>query len=247
MAEAVDMQNLVTALACRYILEGKINHHDIPDQPSIESERRQIFFGKAIGIPTFYVRADTGNRFLKKILGDIPSQRNSKRYKGYVRIRHDEYNLALLRLLETDAADLIASQNLEPRMVSLRQRLTDDGSSTFAKIIAGVRDELPGKKSLFNFPAEVFNGAMERYYRTGLKARYLGEALDVFVDDCQRLEKLGDPCLKQVMTAITTEVTASEYITRNRQAILDESANPGQLQEMLRISLAIIHHERNNP
>ncbi len=63
----------------------------------------------------------------------------------------------------------------------------------------------------------------------------------------RRLEKLGDPCLKQVMTAITTEATASEYINRNRQAILDESASPALLQEMLRISLAIIHHERNNP
>jgi hypothetical protein len=49
------------------------------------------------------------------------------------------------------------------------------------------------------------------------------------------------------MAAISTEVTASEYITRNRQAILDESANPALLQEMLRIGLAIIHHERNNP
>jgi hypothetical protein len=247
MAEAVDMQNLITALACRYIIEGKINHHDIPDQPSIESERRQIFFGQAIGIPTFYVRADTGNRFLQKILADIPSQRNSKRYKNYIRIRHDEYNLALLHLLETDAADLIADQNLGPRMDSLRQRLTGDGASAFAKIIAGVRNELPGKKSPFNFPGEVFNGAMERYYRTGLKSRYLDESLSVLADDCRRLEKLGDPGLKQVMKAISTEVTASEYITRNRQAILDESANPALLQEMLRIGLAIIHHERNNP
>ena len=247
MAEAVDMQNLVTALACRYILEGKIKHHDIPDQPSIESERRQIFFGQAIGIPTFYVRADTGNRFLRKILTNIPSQRNSKRYKGYIRIRHDEYNLALLHLLETDAADLIADQNLGPRMESLRQRLTDHGSSAFAKIIAGVRDELPGKKDPFNFSSYEFNGAIERYYRTGLKSRYLDESLAVLADDCRRLEKLGEPGLKQVMAAISTEVTASEYIDRNRQAILDESASPALLQEMLRIGLAIIHHGRTNP
>ncbi len=247
MAEAVDMQNLITALACRYILEGKINHHDIPDQPSIESERRQIFFGQAIGIPTFYVRADTGNRFLQKILIDIPSQRSSNRYKGYIRIRHDEYNLALLHLLETDAADLIDSQNLGSRLYCLRQRLTERGASTFAKIIAGVREELPGQKSPFHYPAEVFNGAMERYYRTVLKSRYLDESLVALVDDCRRLEKVGDPSLNQVMAAIAPEITASEYITQNRQAILDESANPGLLQEMLRISLAVIHHERNNP
>jgi hypothetical protein len=247
MAEAVDMQNLVTALACRYILEGKINHHDIPDQPSIESERRQIFFGQAIGIPTFYVRADTGNRFLRRILTDIPSQRHSKRYKGYLRIRHDEYNLALLRLLESDGADLIAKQDLGPRLASLRQRLTGDGTSTFAKIITGVRDELPGKNDPFKFPAEVFNRAMERYYRTGLKNKYLEESLTILAEDCRRLEKLDDPGLRQVMQAISIDISASEYITQHRQTILDESANPGLLREILRIGLAIIHYERNNP
>ncbi|MFH0784863.1 MAG: hypothetical protein V2B20_23310 [Pseudomonadota bacterium] len=247
MAEAVDMQNLVTALACRYILEGKVSHIDIPDKPSIESERRQIFFGKAIGIPTFYVRANTGNRFLRRILTDIPSKRCSRRYKGYIRIQHDEYNLALLRLLEADAADLIAAQNLGPRLDSLRGRLTDHTTSTFRKIITGVQGELPGKKNPFNFPAEVFNSAMERYYRTDLKSSYLDESLTVLVDDCRRLDKRGDPGLRQIMATIATDTSASEYILQNRQAILEESAKPRLLQEMLRIVLAIIHYERNNP
>jgi hypothetical protein len=247
MAEAVDMQNLVTALACRYVLEGKINHHDIPDQPSIESERRQIFFGRAINLPTFYVRADTGNRFLRRILTDIPTQRHSKRYKGYIRIRHDEYNLALLGLLKTDAADLIAAQNLEPRLESRRQRLSEDGASTFAKIIAGAKGELPGGKDPFRFSTEEFNGAIGRYYRAGLKTGYLGEALDVLIDDCRRQEGLDEPWLRQVMTTISTEVSAAEYVARNRQAILGESAPPRLLSELLRIGLAIIHYERNHP
>ncbi len=125
MAEAVDIQNLVTALACRYIQEGKVHHHDIPDQPSIESERRQIFFAGAVGIPTFYVRADTGNRLLRKILTHVRSQRNSLRYKGYVRVKIDDYKLALLHILETDGADLIEQLGLAQRMQSLRRRLTD--------------------------------------------------------------------------------------------------------------------------
>jgi len=43
MAGAVDLQNLVTALAYQYVIEERVVHRDIPDQPSIESERRQIF------------------------------------------------------------------------------------------------------------------------------------------------------------------------------------------------------------
>ncbi|MDK9706898.1 MAG: hypothetical protein OEL83_07580 [Desulforhopalus sp.] len=247
MAEAVDIQNLITALAYRYVLSGRIKHHDIPDQPSIESERRQIFFGQAIGIPTFYVRANTGNRFLQRILADVPSQRSSGRYRGYIRVRHDEYNLALLRLLKTDAADLVAEMDLGQRLESLGERLTVKSASTFAKILAGVQGELPGKKGPFRFSAEIFNGAMERYYRTGLKASYLEESLSVLMDDCRRLEGEGDPWLRQVMQAIAPNLTACQYITKNRQAILDETADPALLQGMLQIGLAIIHHERTTP
>ena len=53
MADAPILQTLVTALAYKLALQGKITHSHIPDDPSIESERRQIFFGAAIGIPPF--------------------------------------------------------------------------------------------------------------------------------------------------------------------------------------------------
>ena len=53
----------ITALAFRYVLNGDVTHDHIPDSPFIESERRQIFFATAIGIPTFFIRHDTENRF----------------------------------------------------------------------------------------------------------------------------------------------------------------------------------------
>jgi hypothetical protein len=53
MAYAINLQILITALAYKYIVNGTITHQSIPDNPSIESERRQIIFGQAIGIPTF--------------------------------------------------------------------------------------------------------------------------------------------------------------------------------------------------
>lgn len=245
MAEAVDLQNLVTALACRYILGEKLSHDDIPDRPSIESERRQIFFGKAIGIPTFYVRADTGNRFLRRILADIPSQRNSQRYKGYIRILHAEYDLALLRLLETDAKDLIAEMNLAGRIRSLREKISPGGASAYAKIVRGVLAGQPGTKNPYRLSAAEFNEAMERYYRTHLKKSHLQESLAGLIADCRRLEKLGDPQLQRIMPAISTELAASEYVARHRQAILEETASPALLRAILRIGLAVIHNERN--
>ena len=246
MAEAVDMQNLVTALACRYIQEGKVHHRDIPDQPSIESERRQIFFAGAIGIPTFYVRADTGNRLLRKILTNVRSQRNSRRYKGYVRVKIDDYNLALLHILETDGADLIEQLGLAQRMQSLRRRLTESRGSTCAKIIGAVQEELPRKRTPMNVSANDFNAATERYYRTGLKQKHLTESLSVFIEDCKRMDRLEDPHYRQVMASIGQDSSGADYIRAHQESIIQETADPEILLKMMRIGLAIIHHQRNN-
>ncbi len=246
MAEAVDIQNLVTALACRYIQEGKVHHHDIPDQPSIESERRQIFFAVAVGIPTFYVRADTGNRLLRKILSNVRSQRNSRRYKGYVRVKIDDYNLALLHMLEIDGADLIEQLDLAPRVQSLRRRLTDSTVSSYAKIIGAVQEELPRKRTPMNASADEFNSATERYYRTGLKQKYIKESLLVFIEDCKRLDRLEEPHYKQVMASIGQDGSGADYIRAHQDSIIQETADPEILLQMLRIGLAIINHQRNN-
>lgn len=52
LARAVDLQNLVTALAFRYVARGEVTHADIPDRPTIESERRQVIFGTTCRMPT---------------------------------------------------------------------------------------------------------------------------------------------------------------------------------------------------
>ncbi|HBG19147.1 MAG TPA: hypothetical protein DDY32_07700 [Desulfobulbaceae bacterium] len=245
MAEAVDLQNLVTALACRYVLEGKIHHHDIPDQPFIESERRQIFFGSAIGIPTFFVRADTANNLLRKIVADIPSQRVSRRYQGYIRIEQKDYNLALVRMLERDGADLIEQGNLKDRIDSLRTRLSGETATAFAGILAGVRQEI-GAKSPARVPAADFNNGVERYYRTSLKTRHLNEGFSTLLEDCRRLQRLHDTHLEQTMLAVPGDLKPESYIERHRPAILAENADPAVLAQFIRMTLAVIHFERNS-
>ena len=127
MTGAVNLQNLITALAYRYIIEERVRHRDIPDRPSVESERRQIFFAGAIGIPTFFVKADTPNRFLRKILTHVKNQRNSRRYKGYIRVELQEYRMALLEVITSDGRSLIETMGLSGTIEDLRLRLTERG------------------------------------------------------------------------------------------------------------------------
>jgi len=56
MGRPSSLQQLITAYACQSIIDQKISHRHIPDSPVVESERRQILFGAAIGIPTFFVQ-----------------------------------------------------------------------------------------------------------------------------------------------------------------------------------------------
>ena len=125
MGRAVDLQVLVTALAYKYILEGKYGHGHIPDDPSVESERRQVFFGAAIGIPTFYVKKKTRNLFMAEILKKTRRTRFSRRYPGYLRVYNLEYRKALIELLKQDAADLIETMGLEHTVKDLSARTED--------------------------------------------------------------------------------------------------------------------------
>ncbi len=87
MGKAVTLQNLLYLLAFKYIVSGQIGHEHIPDDPSVESERRQVIFGAAIGIPTFFVHEKTGNTLIKKIMGKtdrVRIERTLSRIHAYI-------------------------------------------------------------------------------------------------------------------------------------------------------------------
>ncbi len=244
MSKAIDLQNLVTALAYSYIIKGRIRHSDIPDQPSIESERRQIYFAEAIGLPTFFVRADTGNRFLRKILSHVKNQRNSRRYKGYIRVEIHDYRMALLEMIAGDGRDLISELGLTDTLRDLGLRLKEPGITALDKITDGVL-QATGKRRALALPADSFNGATEAYYRDELKRRHTREGLGVLVADCEQLERLDDPHLRQVMAGRTR--CAAAFLKDISESIVAETASPDDLRHILQIGLAVVHHHRLKP
>ncbi len=78
LAPAAELQRLITALACRYAAEGRYTHAAIPDDPETESERRQLVFAAAIGLPVAYVREQVASGQLIEVLGDW-----RKTFEGY--------------------------------------------------------------------------------------------------------------------------------------------------------------------
>lgn len=187
LGPAVDLQRLITALACQYVWRGELTHADIPDTPEAESERRQVFFGAAIGLPTFFVNAKTGNRFLQRLLGITRKVRDSHRYPGRRRVYQTAYRHALIDVLETDGAALVEDFGMRETLRDLRERHAPDSKHAVQnRLLAGILEEAGARKPL-DIDSTTFHSAAERYYRGPLHRSFINEALDVLDEDLRRL------------------------------------------------------------
>ena len=247
MGRAVDLQMLLNALAFKYIAEGKLTHQHIPDEPIVESERRQIFFGAAIGIPTFFIRKDTGNLFLRKIVEQIKTVRPSRRYPGYLRIYNAEYCKALMRVLQNDAADLIEMLNLQETMEDLQQRLDNpDKYSVVGKLTREILDEL-GVKSPMNVQADEFNQAAERYYRNRLKKFHLLEAFQILEKGLAELYSarmgIDNEVYKEAIHKILKDKNPLEYLDAIKNDVIAEIVPEDDLRKCIYLVLIILDYD----
>jgi hypothetical protein len=243
---ATDLQNLVTLLAFKYLAEGKLTHGHIPDAPSVESERRQIFFGAAIGIPTFYVRKDSGNLFLRKILLRTRNVRASSRYPGYLRVQNREYCRALVHLLLEDGAGLIELLGLEEAMADLMARLEyPERRSAAGKLTRGILDSANAKSPL-QLAAREFNLGAEKYYRETLRQRHTDEGLRFLEEDCRRADLAATDLADGVREALA-DILEGERSTRFLAGVereLDGERVPvDALGKLIALLLVTIHQD----
>ena len=237
MGEAASLQALVTALAFKYIFQFDVQPSDISDDPATESERRQIFFGAAVNLPTFYVRADTSNWFLKRILARTPKVRLSRRFSSYYRVHYREYGRTLLTILREDGPDLIEAFQLHDVMDKLKDRLENpDDCSTFGKLTKGILQE-SGATSPFSLSGEEYNTAAETYYRHTLRQRHLSEAIQELEVDCAALDDCTGSTLhtsKALMqTILGPSTSAGSFLERTKPVLIDETISLPQLTKLI--------------
>jgi hypothetical protein len=246
MSGAANLQALVTALAFKYALRGTVKHADIPDAPFVESERRQIFFGSAIGIPTFYVHGSTGNRFLKTILRRTNGIRHSRRYPGYLRVYHRQYRLALAEIIRTEGADLMENLGLEETIRDLFDRINwPEHNSAEGRLTAGILDRM-GVDSPMKARAQDFNVAAEEYYRNDLKKRHIQEAFDFLCEDLRDLETSRDfsaAGYKKALHYALGNRPATGFVDGVRQEVLDETAGVDDIRTLIDLLLTTFHYD----
>lgn len=246
MGPAVDLQNLLYLSAFKYIVTGQISHADVPDDPSVESERRQVIFGAAIGIPTFFVRNDTGNVLLKRIIARTQRVRMSSRYPGYLRVYNVEYRRALVNTLREDAADLIEMLGLREKMNELCARLDDpEMHSAAGKLTQGIL-AAAGARSPLHLSADAFNQAAEKYYREDLRKLHVREAFGIARKDLAGPENTSDHSagdIRQLIRGILQGEAVDAFLDDAERKITSETASPAMLVKMIHLILAQIHDQ----
>jgi hypothetical protein len=244
MGPAVDLQRLVVLLAYKYILQHRTSHHDIPDTPTVESERRQVFFGAAIGIPTFYVSKNSPNRLMAAIVKQTRHVRNSRRYPGYMRIPAVEYQRALIRVLYEDGRDLIEMMGLQNTLTDLERRIDDPENHAAARRLT--RDIIGGKRpDPMGLSGEAFNRRVEIYYRDTLKRNHLKESYGYFKAAVGRIDSLQSwrgGYFNQPLLKLLNGKNAEDFLAAAEQTALNESLSTETCETLIYLMLLVFHN-----
>lgn len=245
MSRAANLQNLLTALAFKYILSNEVTHAHIPDDPGVESERRQVFFGTAIGIPTFFVRKNTRNQFLLRLLGRTMKTRSSSRYSGCLRVHNIEYRRALVKTIREDASDLIENMGLKETIRDLENRIEHmDEYSSAARITKGILGEA-GARSPMDLSGIEFNRASEMFYRSTLRKEHIREGFDILVEDCRDLAKSSEE-YTQVLKVLFQDTSAREFLDAVQDEFIDENTSWEILRKLIHLTVLTIHRDIKN-
>lgn len=246
MGGALDLQNVITCLAYHYILSGEITHADIPDTPVVESERRQMFFGCAVDLPTFYIKTDTGNRFIAKIMGHVEKSRPSRRYPGYTRIKRRAYLQALVRLIKADARAILEMQRMDGVISDLEARLRlPDTFAASGRLVRGILEKERNPSPMAH-RADAFNAGAEHYYIDGLRKRHMAQGIREIEDLFSRMDLWAlsrDPDCRNAIHSILEGQDLCSFIRSCRQPFLDEKMPRKTLLQLIYLSILHVHME----
>ncbi len=248
MRHAANLQMLVTALAYKYIVTGSISHGDIPDHPFVESERRQVFFGAAVGIPTFYIRSDTPNRLLARMVKRTPNTRSSRRYGGYTRVQALDFKKSLVAIVREDAPELLEMEGLGQTLDDLALRIDDPDHHAAAHRLTQRICNQVGAKSPTSLSGDDFNTAAELFYRKRLKKEQLEESMDEWCDQVRQLDDLStwrSGTYNQALFSILQGRDAAAFIDSLRAAVLSEDLSVSVITRLIHLLLLTLEHMKD--
>jgi hypothetical protein len=225
------------------VIDGTISHADIPDDPCTESERRQIFFAAAIGVPTVFIRADTKNLVLRRIIAQVAQQRLSRRYKGYLRVEVAAYQLACLEVLRRECGTIPGNEGAADIFDRLEAMLRGAKPTAAAQLTGAILDKHGRGSDPMRLKAGDFNRAAETYYRTDLCRLHVTDGLETLIDDGKRIDACADPAIGALKERLTGSAPAALFIREAGSRLLAGEATDREIHVLILLTLLIVHRE----
>jgi hypothetical protein len=241
MQPAADLQQFLLALACRMALLGEVEHGEIPDDPTLESERRQPFFFAAAGLPAFYVHRDSHNQFLKTILRKCKTTRPSRRHPKYHRVSIRDYRRALLTHIRENAADLVEAMGMEGVLTDLAVRCEDQEQQAEHRLAGGI---LSGTADPMRVEAREFNRAAEKFYREQLRRQNLGEAFSHLRQDAEALQRSERSEIRACLRHGVRVQEVGRFLDDVEQRTLSDQLSLQEVTTLLNLVLVLALEER---
>ena len=161
----------------------------------------------------------------------------------HLRVRVDDYRLALLQTLEEDGAELVEEFQLADHLGRLRERLlAPERYSAAGKLTRGILDSI-GADNPMQLSGEEFGQAAEGYYRRQLRTAYVREALGCVREDLQPIDgggSDGDRRDRGLATAVIGPRSAVEVLAEAEEALVSETADCTTLRHCLALCLLTI-------
>jgi hypothetical protein len=94
--------------------------------------------------------------------------------------------------------------------------------------------------------ADDFNESAEVYYRGALRRRHVQEAMDLVLEDLDRLDDWhsdGNSVYRQRITEVIGRRSASEFLSSVREGILWETLDETQLRRCIQLTLIVLQRD----
>ena len=254
LGEAIQLQRIILTLAWKMILEERVTHDDIPDIPEMESERRQIFFGSAIGIKTVFIHENSPNRFLSTLLTTVQQRKKlnkSIKYPGYIKLHIQDYLVGLVDFLESEMAESLHAPDLSRMIRNLRRRIQSPKENRVADRMVTRIMKKTNVESPLSIRADRFNRTCESYLREDLRKKHMIEGLKVLTEALERLDLWAtyrDPECHSVLKTILddTGMSASAYLSSSKSSLLSETADEKTLEKMIQLIVLTVEQDIPN-
>jgi len=187
------------------------------------------------------VRKDTGNRFLLRILKNVPSVRSSSRYPHFLKVRSADYRRALTMTLLEEAGEMADLLGVRGTLDDLRARIEDPSLTASGKLGKGILEGLNARDPLA-VKATDFNAAAERYYRDDLCRKQMREALSFLEEDfaVPPAWKEGE---KTIVKSLLGERDPVGFLRECVDDVLFDSASTESLEKLMGLVILSIHHD----